>query len=96
MYKSIIEIINIYVQRGYKLEYTNGSSLAIFDMNGFYHLMVDILLNEPMYHYAATVYVDLDDSEGKYMYTCRDFEEMDREIRPYEKITSLEKDVDKE
>ncbi len=96
MYKSIIEIINIYVQRGYKLKYTNGSTLAIFDINGFYKVMIDILVDEPVYHYAATLFVDEEDDDSKYMYTCRDFNELERDVRPYEKITSLEKDVDKD
>jgi len=96
MYKSIIEIINEYVQRGYKLEYTNGSTLAIFDLNGFYHAMVDMVQGDPTYYYSATLYVDMDKGEGKYMYMCKNFEEMDREIVTFENITSLEKEsVDK-
>ncbi|QLF85983.1 hypothetical protein [Bacillus phage Tomato] len=96
MYKSIIEVINIYIQRGYQLEYTNGSTFAVFNMNGFYHLSVDILNGEPMYYYSATVYITEENPEGKRMFMCKDFEDMDRQIRPFEDITSLEKDVDKE
>lgn len=92
MYKSIIDIINVYVALGYKLEYTNGSTLVVFDINGFYHVMIDMVQGDPTYYYAATLYVDMDQSEGKYMYMCKDFEEMDREIKKYETIFSLEEE----